>query len=196
MEPGRKDCSRRSRGFTLIEVLIVISIITFLMGVLVVAFTGVRKRALKAKTMAQLEAIEAAFSQYYMYFHKYPPDSHPTGSDLDGIENSECAVYYLMTAFRVGENMPHTTTKPSIDAGPFLDVDKEMLKDDAADGVDGHMSLIDPMGKVWFYDKAPEAADYPQAHINVASYNLWSGGIDGKNDLGDNDDIANWMDIE
>jgi len=199
MEQGladRRDLALK-RGFTLIEMIITITIITFLMGTLVVAFTGVRKRALKSKTVAQLEAIDAAMSQYYMYFHRYPPDSHAAGTDLEDVSGSECIVYYLRTAFKLGENMPGTSTKPSMDAGPFLEFDKAHIKDDAADGAgDTYDSIIDPYGNVWRYDHKPEPADFPQSSINVHSYNLWSHGVDGQDDLGDDDDIANWVGTE
>ena len=188
---------RPERGFTLLEVLIVIAVITFLMGVLVVAFTGVRERVLRDKTRTMIRAVDAAMSQYYLHFHVWPPDSHSAASSLNPVEGSECIIYYLTTPFRLDETIMGETdpdkkalmVRSDRDAGPFYDVERKHLKD--IDG-DTYMSLLDPMGQEFHYDQAPTPADFNDQAVNNHSFNLWSDGANRVDDKGEQDDVTNW----
>ncbi len=67
---------KNSRGFTLIEVLVVIAIIAVLMGLLFPAYQGVMERAKKVQAKNDLTQIVTAVNAYYTEYGKYPlPDS-------------------------------------------------------------------------------------------------------------------------
>lgn len=61
------------RGFTLVEMLVVISIIVVLIAILVPVVQGARHRARMVKCTAQLHDIMLAMTEYKRQYHRYPP---------------------------------------------------------------------------------------------------------------------------
>jgi general secretion pathway protein G len=59
-------------GFTLVELLVVISIIAILATVIGVNYSGARKSARDSKRKADMENVAAAFEMYYSEFKRYP----------------------------------------------------------------------------------------------------------------------------
>lgn len=63
---------RNSKGFTLIEILVVIMIIMTLAGLVVGAAQKARERATKAKAQATIASLEVALSMYEVDYGDYP----------------------------------------------------------------------------------------------------------------------------
>jgi len=61
------------RGFTLIELVVVISILAILSGVLVPRVTNHLKSARDARRLADIKAVRAAIEQYHIEKGTYPP---------------------------------------------------------------------------------------------------------------------------
>jgi prepilin-type N-terminal cleavage/methylation domain-containing protein len=64
--------TKRACGFTLIEMLVVISIIVILIGILVPVIGKVRQQAMATDTHARIQSLSAAIQAYYGDFHAYP----------------------------------------------------------------------------------------------------------------------------
>ncbi len=68
----------RRNGFTLLELLVIIAIITFLAGMVFPTLGKARTRARKAKAISELKTIELALMDYYTEYSTFPMNSYPT----------------------------------------------------------------------------------------------------------------------
>ncbi|MAG17043.1 MAG: hypothetical protein CMJ21_03135 [Phycisphaerae bacterium] len=93
----REHGARRSRhGFTLVEILVVISILALLVGILVPALSGSRRKAKSSACQGHLNAIGKGFGMYHKEENNYYPGSFvngspPSGHDLLGDVGSNVA---------------------------------------------------------------------------------------------------------
>lgn len=82
--------ARVRRAFTLIEMIIVISIISVLLGLLYGSLERARTFSRRAIAFIEIKNIEAALRQYYAHYHEWPADtlvdalSQPLTSGQDG----------------------------------------------------------------------------------------------------------------
>jgi len=63
---------KNQKGFTLLELLVVIGIIGLLASIIVVNLTGARKRARDVKRIADIRQMQTAAEDYYGKYGKYP----------------------------------------------------------------------------------------------------------------------------
>ena len=71
--------ARRSAGFTLVEVLVVIAIIGLLMGMLLPTIAAVREQAVHAHCLSNLRQIGMAFMAYEVQYRRLPPHPYEAG---------------------------------------------------------------------------------------------------------------------
>jgi type IV pilus assembly protein PilA len=70
--------TRNEKGFTLIELMIVIAIIGILAAIAIPQFNAYRARSYNAGALSDLRNIETAVEAYYVDFQKYPTGITPT----------------------------------------------------------------------------------------------------------------------
>ena len=151
-------------GFTLIEILIVISIVVILTGIAIGSFLHSLQKAKMATAGAFIAQLDTAISMYKIDMGKYPPDKENSASLKKALDPSPS---------------DSIRSNPQWN-GPYLEFkDREVNKDG---------ELLDPWHKgkedrlhVYNYsaDLDRRAFTYPPYH-NVSSYDIYCKGFDGK----------------
>lgn len=83
MDPRNAPVSRKSRGFTIVELLTVVAVIVILSAITVGAMGWVQRKAAVEKTRAQMALLENGLERYYADVGSYPQPS--AGRDYTGL---------------------------------------------------------------------------------------------------------------
>ncbi|MBI1884504.1 MAG: type II secretion system protein GspG [Chlamydiae bacterium] len=174
------------RGFTVIEMLVVISVIAILASIILPALNSAQKKAKITKTQSMIDSITTAFKQYRTDFGAYPLDDTIPNVSGGSPTSAECIYYYSAASFVAGENADEIT------AGPYMEYRQkdegtstqsaDMDGDGASD--DSIFPVVDAWGNSLIYIE-------PGTH-NTNSFDIYSYGPDGADDSGGDDDIVNW----
>ncbi|MCX7703155.1 MAG: type II secretion system GspH family protein [Planctomycetota bacterium] len=162
------------KGFTLVELIVVVLILSILMGLVVYAVSGITSRAKFNRTMSLIRNLEAAIQAYYSEFRAYPPDGYDFDVVVDGhkLKGTAALIYFLgwIVADPPGSgNFKKVTLKQEVDMGggkityadvhggkPFYDVNRNDLTKwgEVMDGWGNplHYDNVEPdkNGKIWF----------------------------------------------
>lgn len=183
------------RGFTLIEMLVVIGIIGILAGLAVPAATGVMRRAKKVKTSAALKDIQLGIKNYQVEYNRYP--IRPGSTAEEPVELSEGSP--LLKVLLADDE--------KLNPRGIAYIEPPMAKNGAGglSGTQGNYGLTDSWGKAYFvimdanYDNKisnPDARNEdkdisggapPNLPVGVAVFSL---GEDKKPNT--KDDVVSW----
>lgn len=156
----------RSSGFTLIEMIVVLTIIMILAGLITGAATKAKQRAMIAQTKTMISGLETALGMFQ--------------TDLGGYPNSGNAslVTNLTTlggSYTVGTTS-YTVVATSGWSGPYINFKTNDL-------VSGQ--VVDAWGSNYSYVR-------PGVTAGSTYVDIWSNGPDKANNSGGGDDISNW----
>ncbi len=175
--------SSHSRGFTLLETIVVVGIIVLLAGLLFAYAGPMRERARRAATKKLIESTYNAIEQYRIAFRNYPPDNY------SGYVGSQALVYFLTNAFRRNPVVANGEILSTVNAGPFITYQPSELMDLTASG---KMSVMDAWRTpVKYVVKTQVQKDVWDAAKSETIYLpfIYSYGPNRIDDNGTNDDI-------
>jgi general secretion pathway protein G len=104
MTPSRSN----QRGFTIVELLIVIVVIGILAAITIIAYNGVTKRANDTQRKSDVKSIAKALELYYIDNNRYPAGSGSTTINASWSTTADASWQNLATSLR-----PYLSTLPS-----------------------------------------------------------------------------------
>jgi general secretion pathway protein G len=182
-----KTNSRKTHaGFTLIELMAVITIIIILAGLVVGGMGFVNERQAKEKAKVQMALLEKAIEEYKLDMGTYPGTGtnfggSATGSSGDFSQVLYTALFYDGYNHTKSANPPSNWSKATKIYLPELDPTSNKLGWTTGSGTtpSANLPITDPWGGKYRYRVGTNAQN--------PDFDLWSMGKDGKTRAGPND---------
>jgi prepilin-type N-terminal cleavage/methylation domain-containing protein len=204
------DARRGTRGFTLLEILVVMAIIALLLSVMIVSFRSMFTAGSKVDTQGRIHQLRLLVDQYQRTTGSYPPSflmAVGLRSENDVNEGIEALVASMMKKEYEGDRPDENT---------FLNTDGDFAdRDFSAIGSRALFEIVDHDGDPIVYINSEDYArsfiycirnartqEYEPHTIgahrsnrtggysNFESYQIWSAGPDGE--FGTDDDVASF----
>lgn len=182
---------RAARAFTLLELLLVMSILAILASITLVVGRGITERSKVAQAKAEMAVLAAALEQYKQQYGDYPwtPDGVDGGLAIDG-----GAILFNALGGNVGPRSNKLGQKGRV----FVDFDRFTLASrdeddlpntaDASDPTEIKVNWFnDPWGEWYYYRYRRSSSD---GVWKSRGFLLYSHGPDGKCNVGDSDEPA------
>ncbi len=164
---------QRPGGFTLIEMLIVITIIALLMALLMPIYGTVRDKARRTATKALISVVGSALEKYYNDMESYPP------TPADSSEDDGTLVLYLNGPDNKGVTAnPGTPREKRYE--PYLAITNDFIKH-----VSNKLVIVDAWGQPLHYFNCKAWVNQGKNPLfchNPDSFDIYSTGSDRKRD--------------
>lgn len=129
---------KKRDGFTLVEMLVVITIISLLMGLIVVLIKGAGERARNTKTHSVIRTMDMACASYQVDFKVWPSDTTFPGGGSKNLH------HHLGRPYNIASSYNNDGTPASIiNKKPYMDFPKDWLKTPSADPVTSPSAVVD-----------------------------------------------------
>ena len=191
---------RPRKGFTLIEMLIVVAVIAILAALLLPTIGAIRQSAKKKATRMLVEGIVAGMQRYYTDFDEYPPSSIPKPG---GVPTEDGSIYKYLCGDQ-GQGLTKKVGSQTRHIDPYITVPVENIRRSGTT-----VYITDSWGKDIQYANCKAHTEnakagnpnYVPQHTNEThnpnGVDVWSFGpdrIEAKDPMKDlEDDIANWI---
>ena len=191
--PGRIRAEKTwSAGFTLVELLVVISIIIALAGLVLAVQKGAWEQAARSRATAEIKAMEVALESYYADYGDYPRTSATDALDprtaftASAYESASLDLYTALSG--------DSDNDGSVDAKVYMSFPEKMLSRASETSV---AWVKDPWGAPYGYSTAYAQAreDDPDITPSVGynpDFDLWSTG-GARNVPGNGNPQAKWV---
>ncbi len=173
--------SRRSRGFSMVELMVVIGVIVILAGLLIGSLPGIQARVNRNKVEAFLAELEAGLSKYQIDHGIYPLNE-PTGNrDTAGVEGAKVLYKHLSGDFN-GDGEVDFDKNEKVYV-PRLDYfSNRESKEARSTNIGGDFMVIDSFGDPVRYLAQPPNLQGRKRETRNPTYDLWSiAGSDPRN---------------
>lgn len=135
---GRKRLARRAaRGFTILELLLVISTILFLLAIMIAASAMSQRTAMQRTTERMIDAVESAVVTYFQIYGQYP-DLHDSWSKL----GDDAPKLMSVVLYRTLYNEASGRALPGVMEG-MIERETEDIDDVAGESILGEPYLVD-----------------------------------------------------
>lgn len=193
----------RNAAFTIIELLVVISVISILSGMLFPVLSSIRERMLRTEAVNFIENAKLALEEHLHERGRYPLDdwdlaNKKTPNTVSALDSCRSLVEtFDGDGYEDGPKIQLVMKAAMFDPSDWEQVFNPMKPSD--------VSMIDPWGKPWRY-RQNSSIGYKYGKkilrgevkdpnvlnciFNPGSYDIWSAGPDGID--GTEDDIGNW----
>ncbi len=175
---SRTGSAGRSRGFTIVEVLMVIAVMTILFTLVVMVSSRLRQKAFVERTKAMVHQLKDALEEYRTLKGTYPPDGYDfevKNRNGKPIWGAACLYEFLTTELTIEENVAGQIRRSEHD--PIMAFKANDLSPEDPDNP-GIREVVDGFGLPFHYDNTEDGQFKPekQGEQKVGAYDLWSHG--------------------
>ena len=191
----------RHQGFTLMELLIVISIIAMLVAITAAAATSMQKKARRLKADAQVQSITLGLEKYHQEYSEYPAVKGSQKAEFNGLNYTVAGGRMLYQALS-GDGTSAIKGLPGRPSNGKLNESGDgeifLSSADPANRAAGMVAQIgdsnnyflqDPFEKPYQYKSKGDTTREEDLH-NPETFDLWSFGFD---DTGDASEAERWI---
>lgn len=177
----------RSRGFTLIEMLAVITIIVILAGLVVGSLGYVKDKQARETARVQIELLANGLEQYKLDNGAFPVGANAKPGDSNILYR---ALYW--DSDEDGQSVETDTDQKIY----VTELDPKNNKQKWIDGQGAGARILDPWGKEFYFRSGKLDNGSPNPDARNPDFDLWSAGPDGKTSTGGDDTDVTKDDIK